>query len=157
MLQINSLTKQKETHRLREWNYGCPWLKARGRDSWGVWDGHVQAARFKMDNQERPTPQYMELCSILYGSLDGRGFFFFWGDGKWIHVYAWLSPSLYIWSYYNIVNRSYPNTKQKVERLRKEEERWKLGVQLGLLGGCLSSAQCSLLHMGAWASSYHGG
>ena len=92
MIQMNLLTKQKETHRLREWNYGCPWLKARGRDSWGVWDGHVQAARFKMDNQERPTPQYMELCSILYGSLDGRGFFFFFegmGNG-YMYMHGWV-------------------------------------------------------------------
>ena len=67
--------KTKETHRLREWNYGCPWLKAGGTDSWGVWDGYVQAARFKMDNQERrPTVQHMNLCSVLYGSPDGRGF-----------------------------------------------------------------------------------
>ena len=29
----------------------------------------------------------MELCSMLYGSLDGRGF-----GGEWIHVYAQLSP-----------------------------------------------------------------
>ena len=158
----NKLTyKTKETHKLREWNYGCPWLKAGGTDSWGVWDGHVQAARFKMDNRERrPTVQHMELCSVLYGSPDGRGFvclFVFEGVGNgYMYMHGWV-PSLFIWNYYNSVNWSYPNTKQKVERLRKEEERWTFGVQLGLLGGCLSSAQCSPLHMGAWASSYHGG
>ena len=26
-----------------------------GRDSWGVWDGHVHTAIFKMDNQQGPT------------------------------------------------------------------------------------------------------
>ena len=39
-----------------------------------------------MDNQQRPNVWNMELCSMLYGSLDGRG-----SGGKWIHVYLWLS------------------------------------------------------------------
>ena len=43
------------------------------RDSQGVWDGHVHIATFKMSNQQRPTVQHMELCSMLCGSLDGRG------------------------------------------------------------------------------------
>ena len=29
------------------------------------------------------TVKYMELCSTLYGSLDGRGF-----GREWIHIYA---------------------------------------------------------------------
>ena len=29
----------------------------------------------------------VELCSMLCGSLDGRGV-----EGDWIHVYVWLSP-----------------------------------------------------------------
>ena len=33
-----------------------------GRDSYGVWDGHVHIVIFRM-----------ELCSMLCGSLDGRG------------------------------------------------------------------------------------
>ena len=37
-----------------------------------------------MDNQQGPTVQHMELCSMSCGSLDGRG--------AWIHVYVWLSP-----------------------------------------------------------------
>ena len=44
-----------------------------GRDSQGVWDGYVYIAIFKMDNQQGPTVQHMELCSMLYGSLDERG------------------------------------------------------------------------------------
>ena len=28
---------------------------ARGRDSYGVWEGHVHTATFKMDNQQGPT------------------------------------------------------------------------------------------------------
>ena len=46
MIQMNLLTKQKEAHRLRKQIYGG-W----GRDSQGVWDGHVHIAIFKMDNQ----------------------------------------------------------------------------------------------------------
>ena len=41
--------------------------------------------KFKMDNQG-PTVQHMELCSILCGSLDGREF-----GGEWLHVYIWMS------------------------------------------------------------------
>ena len=43
-----------------------------GRDSWGVWDGRVHTAIFKMDHQQGPTVKHMELCSVLCGSLDGR-------------------------------------------------------------------------------------
>ena len=44
-----------------------------GRDSKGVWDGHVHTAIFKMDNQQGPTVEHMKLCSMLCGNLDGRG------------------------------------------------------------------------------------
>ena len=40
-----------------------------------------------MDNQQGPIVENMKLCSMLRGSLDGRGL---WGE--WIHVYVWLSP-----------------------------------------------------------------
>jgi len=40
-----------------------------------------------MDNQQGPIVEYMKLCSMLCGSLDGRGL---WGE--WIHVYVSLSP-----------------------------------------------------------------
>ena len=52
----------------------------------GSLDRHAHTAVFKMDHQQGPTAQHMELCSILCGSLGGRGF-----GGEWIHVYAWLS------------------------------------------------------------------
>ena len=44
-----------------------------GRDSYGVWDGHVHTAIFKMDNQQGPTVLHRELGSVLCASLDGRG------------------------------------------------------------------------------------
>ena len=53
----------------------------------GAWDGHAHTATFKMGNQQGPAVQHMELCSVLRGSLDGRGV---WRE--WIHVYGWLSP-----------------------------------------------------------------
>ena len=40
-----------------------------------------------MDNQQGPTVQHMEFCSLLYASLDVRVI-----EGERIHVYVWLSP-----------------------------------------------------------------
>ena len=48
---MNLLPEQKETQRLRKGTYGV----ARGRDSYGVWEGHVHTATFKTDNQQGPT------------------------------------------------------------------------------------------------------
>ena len=48
-----------------------------GRDSSGVWDGHVHTAVFKMDDQQGPAGQHRELCSVLCGSLEGREV---WGE-----------------------------------------------------------------------------
>ena len=54
----------------------------RGRDSQELWDGHVHTAIFKMDNQQGPTVQHRELCSVLCGSLDGRG----WGENGYKYM-----------------------------------------------------------------------
>ena len=43
------------------------------KDSQGFGVGHVHTAIFKMDNQQRPTVQYMKLCSMLCASLGGKG------------------------------------------------------------------------------------
>ena len=43
------------------------------RDGWGVWDGNVHIAIFKKDNQQGPTLQHRELCSVIRGSLNARG------------------------------------------------------------------------------------
>ena len=58
-----------------------------GRDNWGLWEGHVHIVIYKMDKQQEPTVQHRKLCSMLCGSLDGRGV-----GGEWIHAYVWLSP-----------------------------------------------------------------
>ena len=74
-------TKQNQTHRLREWNLWLPGGKnGRGGggwgwgvgDSWGVWDGHVHTAIFKVGIQQEATLEHRELCSMLCGSLDGQ-------------------------------------------------------------------------------------
>ena len=44
-----------------------------GRNSKGVWDGHINTAIFNMDNQQGPTVWHRELCSMSCGSLDERG------------------------------------------------------------------------------------
>ena len=68
-------------------NLWLPGGRMGGEGTWGVWDGHVHAAVFKMENQQGPTVWHRGLCSMLWGSLDGRGA---WGE--WIHVYLQLSP-----------------------------------------------------------------
>ena len=55
-----------------------------GKASQGVWDGCVNTAILKMDNQQGPTENS--------GQRYVRG----WMGGEfgreWIHVYVWLSP-----------------------------------------------------------------
>ena len=51
----NALTykTERDSQTLRT-NLWLPGGRMRGRDSWGVWDGHVHTAIFKMDNQQGP-------------------------------------------------------------------------------------------------------
>ena len=65
------------------------WGRIGGRDSQGVWDGHVHTALFKMDNREGPTVWHRELCSMLHSSLDGRGV---WGR---MDTCVYMTESLY--------------------------------------------------------------
>ena len=51
-------------------------------------DGHVHTAIFKMDNEQGPTSENMELCSVLYSSLDRRKV---WGRMDTC-LYIWLNP-----------------------------------------------------------------
>ena len=44
-----------------------------GRGSRRVWHGCVHTTIFKMDDQQGPVVEHRELCSMLSGSLDGRG------------------------------------------------------------------------------------
>ena len=67
---MNLLIKQKQTHRLREGTYSCH------GEGWGegtVREFGVDTYTLLMDNQQEPTVEHMELCSMLSGSVDGRG------------------------------------------------------------------------------------
>ena len=48
---------------------------------------HEHPATFKMDNQQRPIVEHIELCSVLCVRLNEIGI---WGE--WVHVYVLLSP-----------------------------------------------------------------
>ena len=55
--------------------------KKDGGKKLGVWDGQVHTAIFKMDNQQGPPVEHRGLCSVLRGSLEGRGL-----GGEWVPV-----------------------------------------------------------------------
>ena len=55
-----------------------------GRDSQGVWEGHVHTALFKMDNQQGPIVEHMELYSMLCASLVRNGSS---GEKRYMYVY----------------------------------------------------------------------
>lgn len=67
MIQMNLLRKQKEAHRLREGTWGSAGVGVGGGRRWGrgilkrVWDGYVCTAVFKMNDQQGPIVQHMEL------------------------------------------------------------------------------------------------
>ena len=55
MTYMNKSTKHKQTYRHKEHSCGCQGLGVSGKDELEVWDGHVHAAVFKIDNQQGPT------------------------------------------------------------------------------------------------------
>ena len=65
-------------------------IAGKGRESYQVWDGHVHTAIFKMDNQQGPTVQHVELSSMLCGSRNGSRV---WGSS--INIYG----SIYMYGY----------------------------------------------------------
>ena len=66
---------------------------ARGRDEgkggagWGVSDGHVHTAIFKVGNQHGPAISTGNSAQCHVAAWMGGEF-----GGKWIHVCVWLSP-----------------------------------------------------------------
>ena len=66
---MNLPTKQKRDSQTQKTNL---WLPG-GRDSQGLWEGHVHTAVFKMDNQQELIVQHRELCSMWCGSPGGKG------------------------------------------------------------------------------------
>ena len=104
----NSATQHSKCKRNVPRTYGCQRGRMEGRQSLGVWDGHGNTAVFKMENPQGPMVEHREPCSMLCGSLDGRGF-----GGDWVCAYVWLSPFA-VHLKLTFVNRLYPKTKYKV-------------------------------------------
>ena len=65
MVQMNLSTKQKRLTDLEN-ELRIAEGRAGGWDSQGVWDQCVDSATFKMDNQQGPTVQRMELCPVFW-------------------------------------------------------------------------------------------
>ena len=87
--QITNKVLLQSTGNSSQYSVKTLWLlggRMKGRNSLGVWDGHVHTAVFKTDNQQRPPAEHRELFSVSCGSLGGRGI----GE-EWIHVYVWLN------------------------------------------------------------------
>ena len=82
-------TKQKQTHRLRERTMVAGEVgwggMVEGRDSWGVWDGHVHTAVCKINSQQGPTVFHGEPCSMFMwqpgweGCLSENGSMYMYG------------------------------------------------------------------------------
>ena len=97
---INELSKQKETHRLREWTYGC--------------QGEGIVREFVVY-----TLLYLKWITnkdILYSTWNSvQCYVAAWMGGEfgggWIHVYEWLSPFTVHLKPSQHVHRLYPNTK----------------------------------------------
>ena len=53
---------------------------------------NIHTAVFKMDNQQGPTVWHMELCSMLCGSLDGRGVCGRMDTCIWMAEFLFCSP-----------------------------------------------------------------
>ena len=83
----NELTYKTDSQTQRR-NLSLPGRRMRGRESQGVWNGHVHTAIFGMDNQQGPTVQHRGICSMLCGNQDGRGV---WGR---MHTYIYMAKSL---------------------------------------------------------------
>ena len=91
---IYKIETDSQTQRMNAW---LPGGRMEGRSSWGVWDGQVYTATFKMDNQQGATVQQSELRSELPGSLNGRGVQengytqpgWERSAGEWVHA-AWM-------------------------------------------------------------------
>ena len=74
-----------ETHGLIKRTYGCQASKDGGRDRYGIWDGHTHTAICERDDQQGPSVEHRELCSMLYSSLDERGV---WGENGCMCMYG---------------------------------------------------------------------
>ena len=92
------LAKQKETHRLREWTYGC-WVEGMvgefGMDMYTL-------LYLKWITNKNLRHSTRNSAQMLCGSLDGRGF----------GICMVESLRCFTWNYHNILNWLYTNTKK---------------------------------------------
>ena len=66
----NELTYKTETDsQTQKINLQLPKGKGGRRDKLGGWDQHAITVTYKIDNQQGPAIQHMELCSILCNKL----------------------------------------------------------------------------------------
>ena len=69
----NELISKRETDsQIQRMNLQLLGEKGGGRARLKVWDGHAHTGIFKMDNQQRPTVQHREFCSVLCNNLHGK-------------------------------------------------------------------------------------
>ena len=87
MIQMNLVTEQKQTHRLRERTYGCRQGQERREEVVGEFGMDTYTAIFKMDNQQ------VLPCST---GNSAQGFVAAWigaeSEGERVHACVWLSP-----------------------------------------------------------------
>ena len=106
MIQMNLLTNQKETHRLREKTYGC-WREGKGL-------GMVR--EFGMDAYPLLYLKWVTNKELLYSTWNSvQCYVAAWmgaeSGGEWMHVHVWLSLFAVHLKYHIIVNWLSPNTK----------------------------------------------
>ena len=87
---MNSLTKQKETHRLREWTYGCQGLGCGEGIVRGFWMDMNILLCLKWITSKDPLYSTGNSALCYVAAWMGGEF-----GGEWIHVYIWLSESLH--------------------------------------------------------------
>ena len=107
MIQMNLLTKQKETHRLGEWTYDCL--------------GEEIVKDLGMDMYTLLYLKWITNKDLLYStgnSVQCHVAAWMGGEfaGEWIHVYVWLNPFAVHWNHHNIVNLLYSNMKVKISK-----------------------------------------
>ena len=80
----NELTKQKETHKLREQGLGG---RMGGRDSWGVWMDMYTLLYLKwITNKDLLYSTWNSAQCCVAAGMGGEF------GGEWIQAYVWLSP-----------------------------------------------------------------
>ena len=85
-----------------------------GRDSSGVWGGHVYTAIFKMENQQG---QIVWNSAQYAAAWMGGGL-----AGGWIHVYVWLSPFAVPLKLSTTLLIGYTYKIKKVKKKKKERD-----------------------------------